>query len=1168
MGTRNILTVVGAAIGGYVTGGSPQGFQWGAMIGSTIGGIVDPVEIEGARLEDLKATTFEYGSAIPHCYGSPRMPGIVAWASDKQEVATTDDGKGGPETTSYSYKQDVLFLLTSNEIVGVRRVWANGKLVWSAADDATDATLLASAESPAWDELEVFTGAATQLPWSVYEAAVGVGNAPAMRGRGCVAITGLNLGSSGYSPQLTFEIVTDGTVQADNEIGELFIVETTMPGASPQPRVGSLGFTTADKAIQVLQPMYFELRNDIDTTTFGMYETEEDAQAAGKALLPTTQVSPPSDLLGEWGLTLRTVTPASPGGLTYIRFDYDASFLCNDSMVCGTTVFARSEYFLVRYPQPDSLVFTNTTGEFSLSDAESVLSKPEQGTQFALVARGSGDESVVVAKAGQETTPSTTRYMYGRFTSSAYPRGAFWTNADFSLAANWYYTCRGDSIWMMVSDFGARVVRRFAKTGGPALAESADLGYYPASIATDGTTVWVQLSDGIHQLDAETLVAVGALIPYTGWSLPTLGSVPTIHCDSDGNLQAFGIGNVYRWNVGAGTWDLVVSLGVQAVTGIPYDDYFHIPVYTDGKFYLQVDSIDGDTSIMTLYGTPDAQRVTSNPIPLSEVVLDLCERSGLETAYVDVTDLENEYVRAYAVTQVSPARSAIETLMAAYFFSAKEAAQLVFVLRGGAVQESVPFASMGAGVDGAQDEPLMIMRRSDIEIPAQVAVTYANFNNDYQAGTEYSDRLIGPATGVSARQLPLAFQPQEAKRIAEAGLLDGVLMATSIGPVALSREYSHLEPTDVITVYDETGTRFRTRIDKIDESDGVRTMTLMLDDATALSSVALTDESDVGSTVVLALLDTDLILGDWPIFRDADNEAGHYAAFTPESTVGAWPGASLHRGLDNTGYSEQLRTTDSTVAGITTTALGDWTGGTVFDEMNSVTVQVVGTLSNYTRDQILNGTAPLYMIGDEAIYARTAALVSAGIYTLSGLLRGRRGTEWAMSTHLAGDEVVRVSTTGGVRRVAMESGQLGTEFSFKAPTFGRSVAGATEHLFTNSGVGLKPFAPVDLRAARDPSTEDVALTWKRRTRLSCRFTGTACINVPLGESTEEYSVEICTTDSPQTLLRTVSTTSASLTYTAAQQYDDGIVIGSPIEVTVYQISSVVGRGYALTEVIS
>ena len=74
--------------------------------------------------------------------------------------------------------------------------------------------------------------------------------------------------------------------------------------------------------------------------------------------------------------------------------------------------------------------------------------------------------------------------------------------------------------------------------------------------------------------------------------------------------------------------------------------------------------------------------------------------------------------------------------------------------------------------------------------------------------------------------------------------------------------------------------------------------------------------------------------------------------------------------------------------------------------------------------------------------------------------------------------------------------------------------------------------------------------------------------MPLGESSEGYSVEIRTTDSPQTLLRTVSTTTATLTYTAAEQYDDGIVIGSPIEVTVYQISSVVGRGYALTEVIS
>lgn len=40
---RQVLPIVGAVIGAWVTGGSPQGAQWGYMIGSADGPAVDPV---------------------------------------------------------------------------------------------------------------------------------------------------------------------------------------------------------------------------------------------------------------------------------------------------------------------------------------------------------------------------------------------------------------------------------------------------------------------------------------------------------------------------------------------------------------------------------------------------------------------------------------------------------------------------------------------------------------------------------------------------------------------------------------------------------------------------------------------------------------------------------------------------------------------------------------------------------------------------------------------------------------------------------------------------------------------------------------------------------------------------------------------------------------------
>ncbi|HYG05332.1 MAG TPA: hypothetical protein VD865_02845 [Stenotrophomonas sp.] len=46
---RQILPVVGAVIGAYVTGGSPQGAQWGWVIGPAIG---DAVHFTATTIED------------------------------------------------------------------------------------------------------------------------------------------------------------------------------------------------------------------------------------------------------------------------------------------------------------------------------------------------------------------------------------------------------------------------------------------------------------------------------------------------------------------------------------------------------------------------------------------------------------------------------------------------------------------------------------------------------------------------------------------------------------------------------------------------------------------------------------------------------------------------------------------------------------------------------------------------------------------------------------------------------------------------------------------------------------------------------------------------------------------------------------------------------------
>ena len=87
------------------------------------------------------------------------------------------------------------------------------------------------------------------------------------------------------------------------------------------------------------------------------------------------------------------------------------------------------------------------------------------------------------------------------------------------------------------------------------------------------------------------------------------------------------------------------------------------------------------------------------------------------------------------------------------------------------------------------------------------------------------------------------------------------------------------------------------------------------------------------------------------------------------------------------------------------------------------------------------------------------------------------------------------------------------------------------------------------------SAGDLAISWVRRTRIGGDNWDAA--EVPLGEETERYEVDIL---AGATVKRTLAATSPSVTYTAAQQTAD---FGSPqsaIDVRVFQLSAVHGRG--------
>jgi hypothetical protein len=502
-------------------------------------------------------------------------------------------------------------------------------------------------------------------------------------------------------------------------------------------------------------------------------------------------------------------------------------------------------------------------------------------------------------------------------------------------------------------------------------------------------------------------------------------------------------------------------------------------------------------------------------------------------------------------------------LSQAYYFDVYCNDKLRAKRRGSSPVADIAFRETGIA-EGQPGQPFTgLKRENEIEQPAQVIAGYTNIAADYEPGAEPSDRLVTPSSEV--RQLSLTnvvLTPEEAKGRAITWARDA-RSSSHTGSLSVSDAYAKVDCADVHTVTDHEGTQWRVRVLRTNDSGGVRTFEVCMDDANAIVEEGVTSNNYTPSVTVSAKGDTTLVVMDLPLLRDADDTTGEYVATKIEG--GAGTAARVFKSADGTSYGSVVTVTDEAVIGESADALGDWTGGDTFDERNSVTVDLGdGTLSSSTRDAILaDSTVNAFALGADGRWEvgqfRTATLVSPGVYKLTGFLRGRKGTEWATGTHEAGDTFVRLSTSG-VRRVSLTNEELGLQRYWKGVTIGMALSSATAQTQTPMGVSKKPRSPVDLRVSTD-SSGDKALTWKRRTRLTDRFVGALGSSVPLGEASESYQVRIYADGTFASLVATYDSTAQSLSYTAAQQATDFGVEQATIYWGVCQRSETVGLGY-------
>jgi hypothetical protein len=543
---------------------------------------------------------------------------------------------------------------------------------------------------------------------------------------------------------------------------------------------------------------------------------------------------------------------------------------------------------------------------------------------------------------------------------------------------------------------------------------------------------------------------------------------------------------------------------------------------------------------------------------LGAIVAELLQRVGLTGADYDVTRLTNG-VEGFIIDSQTTCREALELLKMAYFFDMVESEGILkFIPRGGESSVSIAEDKLLPTGSGKVREHIEITRTQELDMPNRVTVSYISRTHEYQTNTQFSQRQTVRAKEHITISFPIAMSDQEGKQIADITLYNSWISRMGF-TFRLPPEFAATDPGDVITVTVNSVAYVMRVISASMERNGSQQITAVAEDVSTYDFYTPPGESPQGEGQGVIIPQTDLYLLDLPAFPiDTGNEGVMRAAMV--ALGDAWEGASLFRSLDGgasggNNFNSIASTDTKTIKGIVLNTLPAWSGGNVFDTTNTIDVAlIIGSLSSTNELALLNG-ANACVVNNEIIQFQNATLTGERRYRLSKLLRGRLGTEHETSGHAPGDTLIMIDSS--LIEIAMPPASVGVQRFYKAVTLGDTLANTTEDAFTYTGKTLRPYSPVHIEGARDGGG-NLTVTWVRRTRISGEWRDH--VDVPLGEESERYEVDIM--DGLDVVRTITGLTSPTASYTAAEQTTDFGAPQSSIDIRIYQISVLFGRGVA------
>lgn len=614
----------------------------------------------------------------------------------------------------------------------------------------------------------------------------------------------------------------------------------------------------------------------------------------------------------------------------------------------------------------------------------------------------------------------------------------------------------------------------------------------------------------------------------------------------------------YVLNFLSGTIDIITD---RATIGS------RIPVYDD---YLRT-LID--------YGTTNESHPiyngTTDNITLSSLLINLAERQGYATSDIVVDGIADTIIGA-AITEVSNIETILSDIALAYNFQiVKRGRKIIFTRRtlgssfipDGTITEAdrvileevdgayITVKSERANVDKAAGTVVINFIDPDLKY---VVNTIQHSRNDSQANLSQKLTL----------NLPIIMTASSAATLA-ARVIVNATEGRMEHEFLLSQKFTRVEVGD----YYELELPEYTDMVKLTEVDYNADYSILCK-AEAVSTrigPSITMDSYIVFDDAPSLFnEAKPILFDTPLLHAIDQASGDrlevYLSLVPAARGSANSG-SIGRSFDPSGFITVGSTNDSLLYGFINSGLSDFNSleAWSYHEFDSFSARIVqGDTSlfvNATYENMLAGSNRL-LVGQQGRWEFVAFTTvvydpDTKIATFSGLVKGLRGTDPNIANHTVSDYVVFYTGDSSVLDTSVEASHLDDEvFYISYNGFGGFIT--QDILVTEAdGNARKPWAVQNVTCV--DVAGDVEITWTRRTRLNGPLVdGTG--DVPLDEVTESYQLDIYLSG---VIVRTVTgVTSELYTYTAAQQSADGWPGAiTSLEVDIYQISAIVGRGF-------